>query len=368
MPLPDSMIRADVLPLHLRTFIRTVVTLSVLCALLAHGRAEAATVTGDLKIFVLNVGQARRDSDCLPARNASDAGRRRRAQLSRQPRRVQGADAGADGHRSHARSRRVVSPARGSCRRPRMGAHHVQGEEAHRQRLPLHELVFGSDRRHQRPGGGPDAPARQGEGFSAEPRREILHGDERQGRAPDPAGYGASASNKNNLSVVVLVSYNTQKFLFTGDAEKKEEKPLLDDPATAARLQNVTLYKVGHHGAETRPPIRFSPSSSRRWRRCRAAARTSRSTRDIDIPAPRRSTRSTRSFRERDWICGLFRPASRPSPSGPPPDPSRCLRDVCRRHGRDRRRRHRYPETVPDDHRRAAGVLEQLGQRTSHER
>ena len=65
-----------------------------------------------------------------------------------------------------------------------------------------------------------------------------------------PDGYGPS-SNKNNVSVVVLVTYNTQKFLFTGDAEKKEENLLLQDPGTASRLQNVTFYKVGHHGAET---------------------------------------------------------------------------------------------------------------------
>ena len=65
-----------------------------------------------------------------------------------------------------------------------------------------------------------------------------------------PNGYG-TASNMNNVSVVVLVTYKTQKFLFTGDAEKQEEKLLLDDPATAARLRNVTFYKVGHHGAET---------------------------------------------------------------------------------------------------------------------
>lgn len=65
-----------------------------------------------------------------------------------------------------------------------------------------------------------------------------------------PNGYGP-ARNLNNVSVVVLVTYKAQKFLFTGDAEKEEEKMLLDDPATAARLRNITFYKVGHHGAET---------------------------------------------------------------------------------------------------------------------
>jgi competence protein ComEC len=66
-----------------------------------------------------------------------------------------------------------------------------------------------------------------------------------------PQHYGESSSNKNNVSVVTLVTYNSQKFLFTGDAEKQEERLLLQDPVTATKLRDVSLYKVGHHGAET---------------------------------------------------------------------------------------------------------------------
>jgi competence protein ComEC len=66
-----------------------------------------------------------------------------------------------------------------------------------------------------------------------------------------PSGYGASPSNKNNVSVIVLMTYGSQKFLFTGDAESLEEKQLLQDPGIAPKLHNVALYKVGHHGAET---------------------------------------------------------------------------------------------------------------------
>jgi len=65
-----------------------------------------------------------------------------------------------------------------------------------------------------------------------------------------PAGYG-KAKNANNNSVGVLVTYNSKTLLFTGDAERSEEKLLLADPKTRAKLGNVTFYKVGHHGAET---------------------------------------------------------------------------------------------------------------------
>ncbi len=66
-----------------------------------------------------------------------------------------------------------------------------------------------------------------------------------------PHDYGKSSANKNNVSVITLITYNSQKFLFTGDAEKQEERLLLQDPLIAPKVQNVTLYKVGHHGAET---------------------------------------------------------------------------------------------------------------------
>jgi competence protein ComEC len=65
-----------------------------------------------------------------------------------------------------------------------------------------------------------------------------------------PDGYG-KASNANNNSVNVLVTYNSQTLLFTGDAERQEEKLLIADPKTRAKLGDVTFYKVGHHGAET---------------------------------------------------------------------------------------------------------------------
>jgi beta-lactamase superfamily II metal-dependent hydrolase len=65
-----------------------------------------------------------------------------------------------------------------------------------------------------------------------------------------PNGFGED-SNVNNNSVVLLVRYNDLKFLFTGDAEEEEEALLLDDPVVASRMAGAQFYKIGHHGAET---------------------------------------------------------------------------------------------------------------------
>lgn len=65
-----------------------------------------------------------------------------------------------------------------------------------------------------------------------------------------PDGFGSS-KNVNNNSVVVLVKHNDLKFVFTGDAEKAEERQLVDDARINPRLSGATFYKVGHHGAET---------------------------------------------------------------------------------------------------------------------
>ena len=65
-----------------------------------------------------------------------------------------------------------------------------------------------------------------------------------------PTGFG-KASNMNDNSVVVLVHHGNVKLLFTGDAQKVEERLLLADPVVTAKLQNAAFYKLGHHGAET---------------------------------------------------------------------------------------------------------------------
>lgn len=65
-----------------------------------------------------------------------------------------------------------------------------------------------------------------------------------------PKGFG-KASNMNDNSVAVLVRHGNVKLLFTGDAQKAEEKLFLADPEVAARLKGAAFYKLGHHGAET---------------------------------------------------------------------------------------------------------------------
>ncbi|MBQ3006692.1 MAG: MBL fold metallo-hydrolase [Clostridia bacterium] len=56
-----------------------------------------------------------------------------------------------------------------------------------------------------------------------------------------------TAEDLNNMSVVVKLTYGEKSFLFTGDAEKDEEREIL---ATGADL-DCDVLKVGHHGSGT---------------------------------------------------------------------------------------------------------------------
>lgn len=55
------------------------------------------------------------------------------------------------------------------------------------------------------------------------------------------------AEDLNNMSVMVKLTYGEKTFLFTGDAEKEEEREIL---ATGADL-DCDVLKVGHHGSGT---------------------------------------------------------------------------------------------------------------------
>ncbi len=55
------------------------------------------------------------------------------------------------------------------------------------------------------------------------------------------------AEDINNMSVVVKLTYGEKTFLFTGDAEKEEEREII---ATGADL-DCDVLKVGHHGSGT---------------------------------------------------------------------------------------------------------------------
>ena len=54
-------------------------------------------------------------------------------------------------------------------------------------------------------------------------------------------------SDLNNWSAVLHVTYNKNKFLFTGDAEKASEA----DMVKAKQTLQADVIKVGHHGAKT---------------------------------------------------------------------------------------------------------------------
>lgn len=51
----------------------------------------------------------------------------------------------------------------------------------------------------------------------------------------------------NNSSIVLRIVYGETSFLFTGDAEREEERDILD----AGYSLNSTVLKVGHHGSDT---------------------------------------------------------------------------------------------------------------------
>jgi competence protein ComEC len=57
-----------------------------------------------------------------------------------------------------------------------------------------------------------------------------------------------SATDINETSIIALLSYKDETFLFTGDASQKVEKRLL---VLDGELLDVDILKVGHHGSKT---------------------------------------------------------------------------------------------------------------------
>lgn len=54
-------------------------------------------------------------------------------------------------------------------------------------------------------------------------------------------------SKANNASIVAQLTYENQKYLFMGDAEKEVENKLI----SKGLLEDVDVLKVGHHGSDT---------------------------------------------------------------------------------------------------------------------
>lgn len=55
------------------------------------------------------------------------------------------------------------------------------------------------------------------------------------------------SSDRNENSIVLLISYKNKRFLFTGDLSKKGEERIVKD----YNLQNIDILKAGHHGSKT---------------------------------------------------------------------------------------------------------------------
>lgn len=61
------------------------------------------------------------------------------------------------------------------------------------------------------------------------------------------APLGSGYSNVNNYSVGIILKHGNNDFLFTGDAEALAEEEMLQ----SGKLENVRVYKAGHHGSST---------------------------------------------------------------------------------------------------------------------
>ncbi len=54
-------------------------------------------------------------------------------------------------------------------------------------------------------------------------------------------------SNVNNYSVTFVMNHGDNSFIFSGDAEKLAENEMIQ----SGKLQDIDVYKVGHHGSDT---------------------------------------------------------------------------------------------------------------------
>ncbi|MEO1527524.1 MAG: hypothetical protein AAFX06_19010 [Planctomycetota bacterium] len=60
----------------------------------------------------------------------------------------------------------------------------------------------------------------------------------------------------NNTSVVLLLEFGGFRMLFPGDAEVAAWQGIMSDSKAESAIENIDLYKVGHHGSNNATPIR----------------------------------------------------------------------------------------------------------------
>ena len=84
----------------------------------------------------------------------------------------------------------------------------------------------------------------------AELGRKITLGDaELKIIAPNSLDY----SNINNYSIGLIMHHGENSFIFTGDAEKLAEEEMIEKNL----LEDIDVYKVGHHGSDTSSSMDF---------------------------------------------------------------------------------------------------------------
>ena len=69
---------------------------------------------------------------------------------------------------------------------------------------------------------------------------------------------GANPENRENVSIILMLEYKMQRFLFTGDCDTQQEKQLLGDNFTL----DCDVLKVGHHGSESSTSLPFLHSAT----------------------------------------------------------------------------------------------------------
>ncbi|MCI8589457.1 MAG: MBL fold metallo-hydrolase [Clostridiales bacterium] len=83
--------------------------------------------------------------------------------------------------------------------------------------------------------------------YIAEPAQTYTIGDTAQMTILGPIQ--TEKNNLNNCSIMLRFVYGNTAFVFTGDAEAKAEKQMLD--MFAGQTLSCDLYQVGHHGSNT---------------------------------------------------------------------------------------------------------------------
>lgn len=73
--------------------------------------------------------------------------------------------------------------------------------------------------------------------------------------------YYGDTSNENNKSVIIMAEIDGIRFLFTGDAESKTEKALLDEGLNI----DCDVLKVGHHGSDSSSSEKFLKAATPKY-------------------------------------------------------------------------------------------------------